>query len=222
MSLKDLAKKATHLVYEEEETAAPAVKPTNLAAVAHPAFNLSGAAAAPAPAFTPTPGTSPFQVPSTTVLDEKVYASVLKKTNFDDTSVGKVVHKYYDALEGVIADPNQRFKAAIGQARKIDGVTPDQILSTFDQLQAALDQDAQAFANVASQHEKAEITSRQNSISAKQAQVTQLNQEIAQLSAELADEQARSGNAVQQHGLAQTRRQQEIAAQKSQFAALLQ
>jgi hypothetical protein len=228
MSLKDFANKAKHLVIEEDAPPAPVKTPP--ASVPHPAFNLGtgGAAAAPAPAFAPsvfaaaTPSASPFSVPSTAVLDEKVYASVLKKTNFDDTNVGKIVHKYYDGLEGVIADPSQRFRAAIGQAQKIDNITPAQILSTFDQLQAALDQDAQAFTNVAAAHDKAEIQTRQTSIAAKQQQVAQLNSEIAQLTAELTDETTRSGAAVQQHNLAQSRRQQEIAAQKAQIAALLQ
>jgi len=67
----------------------------------------------------------------------------LAKTNFNTTTVGKAIIRYYDALEGVITDQNARFKAAINQAQKLDGVTPDQVLATFDQLQATLDTDAQ-------------------------------------------------------------------------------
>jgi len=144
MSIKQLLHQATSLVYDAgEETPAP-VKPGTTPAP-HVAFNLppasfsTGGGAAAAPAMG-----SPFSVPGTTVLDEKVYATVLAKTNFNTTTVGKAILKYYDALEGVIADQNGRFKAAIQQAQKLDGITPDQVLATFDQLSAALSTDAVA------------------------------------------------------------------------------
>ena len=223
MSLKDLIKQAGSLVYEADETktATPA-KPT-LSNVPHPAFNLPSAPAVPVSTggFGAAPAASPFAVPSTTVLNEKVYQSVLNKTNFNTTTVGKAIMKYYDALEGVIADQSQRFRAAVGQAQKLDNITPDQVLSTFDQMSAALEQDAQQFAAVAAQHDKAEIQTRQNSIASKQQQVTQLNAEIAQLTTELADETSRSTEATTQHNMAHDRRAQEIAGQKAQVASLL-
>lgn len=225
MSLKDLANKAKHLVVEDDETTpTPAAAPV-AAPVPHPAFNLNfnptptptlGGAAAPALA-----GSNPFSVPGTTVLDEKVYQTVLAKTNFDSTPVGKTIHKYYDALEGVIADTTQRFKAAIGQAQKLDGITPDQILGTFDQLESALEADAQSFQRIADGVQANQITARQNKITSLQQQVEQINGQIAQLNTELADETARHSNAVTQYGLAEQRRQQEIAQQKAQFASLL-
>lgn len=221
--LTDLVNSAKHLVIEDDAPAAAApTKP--LANVPHPAFNLPSipAPTVPTGAFAAAPALgSPFSSGASVVLDENVYKSVKAKTDFNVTPVGKAVKKYYDALEGVIADDGQRFRAAIGQAQKIDGVTPDQVLATFDQMQAALDRDAQEFANVAAAHEKQEITTRQQSIATKQQQVTQLNSEIAQLSTELADETTRSGNAVTQHTMAQQRRAQEIAADKARVQSLL-
>jgi hypothetical protein len=197
---------------QEQKKPAPAAVPP------HPAFNLSpggfGAAAA-------APSGSPFAVPGAAVLDEGVYQAVLKKTNFDDTPVGKTIHKYYDALEGVIADQTQRFKAAIGQAQKLDGVTPDQVLLTFDAMETALETDARGFQGVADKVEQGEIVSRQNKIAELQQQVTNLNQQIVRLQTELVDQQTTHANAVQQYGLAQQRRATEIAQQKAQFAALL-
>lgn len=216
--LKDLANAAIHSVYESDAPATPAPAPVH----AHPAFNLSPnfSAAATAPALT-TPGGSPFAVPSTTVLDEKVYQNVLGKTNFDTTPVGKTIHKYFDALDGVIPDTTQRFKAAIGQAQKLDGITPDQVLSTFDAMQAALDKDATGFQGVASSVEAQQITARQTKITDLQTQVSNLNSQIAQLSGELVDQQTTHANAVSQYALAQQRRAQEIAAQKAQFVSML-
>src|SRR5271157_1711436 len=116
MSIKDLIHQATSFVYEADEKPVAAVPGKPLSLAPHPAFNLppmptgGGTAAAPAPIG------SPFAVPSTTVLDEKTYQMVLAKTNFNTTTVGKAILKYYDALEGVIADQSGRFKAAIQQA----------------------------------------------------------------------------------------------------------
>jgi hypothetical protein len=229
----DALNAAKHMVIEDDAPAAKSATKIPSAPVGHAAFDTPYTPSmAPSPSasvpFMPSMGgpaagaaVSPFAVPSTTVLDEKVYASVLKKTNFDDSPVGKIVHKYYDALEGVIADQGQRFRAAIGQAQKLDGVTPDQVLGTFDQMQAALDADAQAFNNACATHDKNEIVTRQTSIQTKQQQVSQLNADIAQLTTELSDEQSRSANATQQHSLAQQRRANEIAQQKAQFASLL-
>jgi hypothetical protein len=221
MSIKDLIHQATSLVYEGDET--PVAKTPTGAPAPHPAFNLPpasfsvgvGAAAAPA-----TIG-SPFAVPNTTVLDEKVYQNVLAKTNFNTTIVGKAILKYYDALEGVIADQSGRFKAAIQQAQKLDNITPDQVLATFDQLKAALDTDATAFQRVADGVQANQITARQTKITSLQQQIETINQQVAQLQTELASETANHANAVTQYGLAEQRREQEIAAQKAQVASLL-
>jgi len=223
MSIKDLIHGVKSLVVEDDAPATPAVKPLTSAPGSHPAFNLppasfsTGAGAAAAPAM----GGSPFSVPNTTVLDEKVYQAVLAKTNFNTTTVGKAIIRYYDALEGVIADQSARFKAAISQAQKLDGVTPDQVLATFDQLSAALDADATAFGRVASTVETNQITARQTKIASLQQQVETINQQVSQLQSELAGEQTSHSNAVTQYGLAQSRRAQEIAAQKAQVAQLL-
>ena len=219
--LSELAKSALHSVYEEDPTPATKIPAKPLANVPHPAFNITpGSAAAPAPAFTPTPGSSPFAVPTTTVIDEKVYKSIFAKTDFDNTPVGKILHGYYDGLEDM--DPSTRFKTAFKLAAKRDGVTADQVLAAFDQLQQALEADNQQFTSVCAQHDKTEIQSRQTSIASKQQQVAQLNQEIAQLTTELADETSRSTTATTQHSLAQQRRSTEIAQQKASFASLLQ
>jgi len=222
MSLSQLIHQAKSLVIEEDATPTPAAKPATGTPATHPAFNLppsfstgTGAAVAPAPSG------SPFSVPNTTVLDEKVYQSVLAKTNFNTTPVGKAIIRYYDALEGVIADQNARFKAAINQAQKLDSITPDQVLATFDQLSAALDSDATAFQRVADGVQANQITARQTKITSIQQQIETLNSQVAQLQTELASETASHANAVTQYGLAEQRRAQEIAAQKAQVASLL-
>src|SRR5271170_6385190 len=221
MSIRELIHQAKSLVVEDDAPVTPTVKSGTPAP--HPAFNLpptsfsigGGTAVAPAPMG------SPFSVPNTTVLDEKIYQTVLAKTNFNTTTVGKAILRYYDALEGVITEQNARFKAAISQAQKLDGITPDQVLATFDQLSAALDSDAAAFQRVADGVQANQITARQTKITTLQQQSESINTQITQLQTEVASETANHSNAVTQYGLAEQRRAQEIAAQKAQVASLL-
>jgi hypothetical protein len=219
MSIKDLLHQATSLVYSEDEAPKPATK-APVSNVPHPAFNVP-MPTVPSGAFGAAPAQSPFAIPSTVVVDEKLYQSILGKTNFNTTTVGKAVIRYYDALEGVIADQSQRFKAAIGQAQKLDGITPDQVLATFDQMQAALDGDAASFAKLATSEEANQITARQQKITSLQQQVDSFNQQIATLSTELSGAQGTHANAVAQYGAAHDKRSQEIAVQKAQVAGLL-
>jgi hypothetical protein len=219
MSIKDLLHQATSLVYDADETPKPATKlPTSN--VPHPAFSVP-LPTVPSGAFGAAPATSPFSIPTTVVVDEKLYQSILSKTNFNTTAVGKAVIRYYDALEGVIADQSQRFKAAIGQAQKLDGVSPDQVLATFDQMQAALDSDAANFAKLATSEEANQITARQQKITTLQQQQDSISQQIVQLQTELASAQGTHGNAVAQYGAAHDKRSQEIQVQKAQVAGLL-
>jgi hypothetical protein len=218
-SLKHAAHSVASLAVElPEETETPAAKP---APSTHPAFHFDSTGNIPSTFPSASAVGSPFAVPSAVVVDENIYQSVLKKTSFDDTPVGKAVKKYFDALDGVIPDQTQRFKAAIGQAQKLEGVTPDQVLQTFDSLSAALDRDAQGFQQIAANVESREITARQTKITDLSNQVSNLNAQIAQLSSELTDQQTKHSSTVTQYGLAQQRRATEIAQQKAQFAALL-
>ena len=220
MSIKDLLHQATSLVYDADETPAkPATKiPTSN--VPHPAFNVP-MPTVPSGAFGAAPAASPFAIPTTVVVDEKLYQSILSKTNFNTTAVGKAVIKYYDALEGVIADQSGRFKAAIAQAQKLDGVTPDQVLATFDQMQAALDGDAANFAKLAQSEEATQITARQTKITQLQNQLDDINRQITQIQTELSGAQGTHANAVAQYGAAHDKRAAEIQSQKAQVASLL-
>src|SRR5271157_5720874 len=216
----EFAHKAASLVVEDDGSETkPAAKPAP--ATGHPAFHFDSSGNVPPSTFpSASVASSPFAVPTAVVVDENIYQSVLHKTNFDDTTVGKAVKKYFDGLEGILADPNQRFKAAIGQAQKLDGITPDQVLQTFDGLQAALDRDAQGFQQTAANVESREITARQTKITDLSTQVSNLNSQIAQLTSELTDQQTKHSSTVTQYGLAEQRRATEIAQQKAQFAAL--
>jgi hypothetical protein len=231
MKFGDLGKKLRDLAVTDdgEETKSTPVAPTVAAAKPTSTFDFnsytgstprSGAGTAAAP--------SPFSVPSTTVLDEAVYQRVLTKTNFDESAVGKVIHKYFDALEDSGMDVNARFKAAIKQAGKLDGVTPQQVLQSFDDLKNALQSEGNKFGQVVDGQTQKEVTSRQQTLQQIADEIAKKNQEIAdlqaqhtQLSTELVDAQGRIANAQTQMQLAISRRAQEIDTQKAQFAGLL-
>jgi hypothetical protein len=223
MSLKDLGKKLKETFVEEDggQGQAPAApKP----AAAPPTFRFTPGATPMGPGFgtaaAPAPAGSPFAVPGTAVLDEKIYKSVLKKTDFDDTPVGKTLHSYYDGLEDM--DPNTRFKTAFKLAAKRDGITAAQVLAAFDQLQSALDAETRNFQGLAASIEQKEIVARQQRIADLTNQRQQIDQQIAQLQGELADQTASHSNATQQFTLAAQRRATEISQQRAQFASLLQ
>jgi hypothetical protein len=116
---------------------------------------------------------------------------------------------------------DQRFKAAMKQAAALDSISSDQVLATFDQMETALENDAKGFQGVADGVETNQITARQTKIETLTNQKAQIEAQIAQLQTELADQQNGHANAVQQYGLASSRRSQEIAQQKAQFASLL-
>jgi hypothetical protein len=227
--LKNAAHAATSLVMTEDEStetqkpgpAAPKARPV-------PAASFSMGAGA-SPSFAPTsPTTSPFAIGGAAVLDEAVYQKVLAKTNFDSTPVGQVIHKYYDALDGTPLDVNTKFKTAITQAQKLDGLTPDHILQAFDDLLTTLQKEGDNFQRAADGLTQREVTSRQQTLQSITDQIAKLTQQIAdlqtqhtQVSGELADAQTKVANGSTQFGLASQRRAQEIQQQKAQFQALL-
>ena len=170
---------------------------------------------------------SPFSVPGNTVLDEAVYQRVLSKTDFDKTDVGTKLHRYYDALPDVL-DTNTKFKTALAQVSKLDGITADQVLGAFDDLKLALKTETEKFADAANSQTQKEVDSRkqrlqQLSTTASELahQIEQINQEAAQIGGELAEAQGKIANAQTQFQLAFTRRNSEIDQQRAQFTMLL-
>lgn len=232
MSFKDIQKRL-HDALVEDDGKTPAVKPVT--PVAHPptmnygvptAYPMGPGAfggAAPAPA-----ASSPFTVPSTVVVDETIYQRVHQKTDFDQTEVGRTVHKYYDALPQTL-DINTRFKAALAQAGALDNITPDRVLAACDGLKAALQGEVDKFSRIVEGQNQNEVVGRQQHLQQINDQIAKLTQQIADLqqqhtqtSADLVDAQGKIANASTQFQLAVQRRANEIDQQKAQFTALLQ
>jgi hypothetical protein len=231
MNLKNITKKMHDAVCtsdEEDTKVAPAAsKPAD-----RPQFDLADLqrriSAGPASAAPATDTNSPFAVPGTVVLDDAVYQRVLDKTNFEKTQPGQIIHKYYEALEESGMDANARFKTAMKQASKLEGVTADKVLQTFDDLKTALQAEGDKFARAVDNQSQKEIVGRQQRLQQISDQISQLTQQQndlqtqhTQISAELADANNQVTSAQTQMQLAMSRRSQEIDTQKAQFTGLL-
>ena len=207
------------LLFEEAEEKKPAPKSTP-GLSASMAMSIATAASASAPG-------SPFTAAPVVVLDESVYQRVFAKTDFDQTDVAKSIHHYFDTLPDTL-DINAKFKIAMGQASKLDGITADKVLAAFDGLKTKLQAEQDGFANAVGDQNQKEVAGRQQKLQSINEQIAKLQQSITdlqtqsnQVSAELVDAQNKIANAQQQFGLATQRRSSEIDQQKAQFAALL-
>jgi hypothetical protein len=224
--MTNILKKLHDTFIEDDAPAAPEpAKSQSQNRNPNPSSQVDWGAGMPPTGYVP-PASSPFLVPGSTVLDEAVYQRVLQKTDFDQTDVGRTIHKYYDALPD--EESNQRFKRALAQATKLEGLTPDRVLAAFDGLKAALQQEGDRFAKNCDTRTQNEVTARQQRIQDISDQIAKLTQQIGdlqtqhtQISGELVEAQGKITNAQTQFQLAATRRSQEIDQQKAQFAALL-
>lgn len=231
MSLKSFTK-ALHdaVVTDDGDDKKPAPAAPVAKTATPPSFNFASlnTGSASAPATAPATPASPFAVPGSTVLDEKVYQRVLGLTDFNASEVGQRVQRYYDALEEAGLDTATRLKTAVKQAAKLDGITPDQVLAAFDSLASRLQAESEKFARAVEAQTQKEITGRQQQLQAISDNVAQLQKQISdlqgqhtQVGAELTDAQGRIANAATQMQLATARRASEIEQQKAQFAGLL-
>ena len=208
-----------HLVVEDDEDDKKATT------ITHPAGTTKSTVTPtyvdPQPYIASPQYNSPFSIPSTIVQDENIYRNLLSKTNFDNTTVGQTVRRYYDALDGMNLDVSTRLRMAMKQATKLDNVTIDQVIAAFDSLKVTLQQEVEAFASAAESSKGKDIIARQNRITAIDDQTEKLGQEKAKLVSDLAEAQNNHATATQQFNMASQRRVTEIDQQRVQFTALL-
>jgi len=225
MSKDSIFKRIHDTLVTDDGEAAPIVKGTNTPTPApyNMPYGSFGATPSsfPASGFPGAPGIGP-------VLDEAVYKTVLDKTNFDNTTTAAMIHKYLDAMEGTPLDPTAKFKTALQQAARLEGLTADKVLATFDTLKQLLKAESDRFATSVNNMVTKEVTARQNqlqqiadTIAQKQHEIEQLQMTHTQVAGELADAQTKVSNATTQFGLAAQRRSAEIDQQQAQFSALL-
>jgi uncharacterized protein YoxC len=183
--------------------------------------NSAAGASAAAPAKAPATFAQPKLTPSTVAEDDDVYRRILARTDFDATEAGATVQKFLAPLASLPMDTALKFKTAVAQASAQTGLTAEKVLGTFDQLEAALDQERDAFTRKAQQFAEREVNGRSQRINEITAQIGKLQQELSTLSTELVQAQTKAAHAEGQFTAAVERRRSEIEQQKAQYAALL-
>ena len=204
-----------HMVFEDDPEAPKAPVPAPHAApVQMPTMSTPAAA----PYATP----STFAASSVSVSDnDEIYRVILAKTNFDGTEVGNAIHKFLAPLANLPMDDSLKFKTAVAQAKAQLGLTDNAIVSAFDALKAALQQEQDSFAAREQQFTKKEIAARQDRINQITTQMAQLQQELSEVSSGLIEAQNKATNAHTQFVAAMQRRANEIDQQKAQYTAML-
>jgi hypothetical protein len=202
----------------EDEPAQPEKHTPPPTASAVSAFSATQAETSAAPPYA-------LPIDSGVVPDnDAVYQTLLSKTDFESTPTAATIHKFLDPLKAIpdtVMPSNVKFKTAVIQATAQAGLTDDGILSTFDTLQAKLQQEKDAFSGKSQTFAAREVAGRQDQIQKITEQITELQQELARLSNELVDAQGKSTHAQGQFEAAVQRRTSELEQQKALYASLL-
>src|SRR5690606_12264454 len=120
--------------------------------------------------------------------DGKFYTRLTAATDFFASEIGLKVKKYLDALS-VIPDETLRLKTAISQAKKLDGVTNEQLSATFFGLQTAKQAEKEKFDKAMAAFTQAEITDRTAKIDELKALIAKTNEDMATELLKLSDAQ---------------------------------
>jgi hypothetical protein len=141
------------------------------------------------------------------------YEKLRSKINFDSTETGVVFNKYLNPLASLPIKDEDKFKAAMAQAKAQEGLTVEKILATFDGLQVRLTQENENFKEALSSQKTAldEKTKQRDEI---QRQLNALNAEVEQLTTRCTTAQGKFDAAVNQLSSF-------LTTQKENFAKLL-
>lgn len=208
MSLLD---KVKHLVVEDEEVQPEVTK--------LPATFVTGTSYASAPAYNSVP-----QVYTPTVMapvDNDIYRSLLEKTDFNSTTVGKVLVSKLDMLKETLLDERTKLVTAlkIGSAENLNAQS---ILSTFDGLIQTLQAESDNFNKSAQSALDKEVTGRQTKLQEIANQITDLQKQQTQISSDLIDQQGKIQHGQMMFKSAFSNRSLELENQKAHFSSLLQ
>jgi hypothetical protein len=174
----------------------------------------------PVPMSNSVPLTSYANTPSPSFIpDDAIYQRLHDKTDFEKTREAQIIHKYLDTYEGQPLDPQQKFKMAIVQAAKLDGITADKLLAVFDGLKDTLNQEATGFQQSSAEYEAHEIIARQNELKNIAEQKATLAAREQQLNAELAIAIPKKTSGEAQFKYAFDRRANELEQDKAKIAS---
>jgi hypothetical protein len=197
-----ILKTLRNAVFEEEEerAATPGAGPSPLAA--------ARAASAPEPALGPEP-------------DDGIYRALVEKTSFEATDAGRLVGRYLGAMDALPLEASLKLKTAIAQARRLDGLTDETLLASFDAMRGALAVEQRSFLEASARFKAGEIDDREGRMRALTTEIDDRQAQLARLTAELAQARASVARTTAQFNTAADRREHEIAQEHARFAAVL-
>lgn len=171
---------------------------------------------APSATITPHPTTS---APAMPTEGGDIYAGLLAKTDYRNTPVGTIVHKYLDGLAGLPLDDSIKLKTAIAQAKKIDGIVDDGIIGSFEAVKGWLKAEEDDFSEAASATTASEIVDRQKRIEVLNSEVKERQEALVRLAQELSEAQSRLSTVSMQFKSAVARRTVEIEQELARYTA---
>jgi outer membrane murein-binding lipoprotein Lpp len=157
---------------------------------------------------------------STVDPNNDAYQRLLAKTDFKTSKASVVIEGCLALLANIPMDDRLKFKAAVAQAGA-QGITADVILSTFDQLKQALQDEGEKFAKFIQSQLDKEVTGRQNQIQQLTAQAQQIQAQINQLNEDSFAAQQKIQGAQHTFDTAFTARSAELDNEKATKANLL-
>jgi ABC-type phosphate transport system auxiliary subunit len=169
------------------------------------------------------PSTGEIPRPSLFVVSDnnEIYTQLLEKTRFESTEPGKVIHGLLSGFDALPLQEDMKFKAASMQAKKLNGLTDEAILSAYDLMKTQLQKEQDDFTASSQQFEQAEIVARNTKLQELATQLSQLQAELSQVSTDLAEAQGNFAKVKSQFGAAFTRRISEIDQEKMRTTALI-
>jgi hypothetical protein len=212
MSLLDhLPKGFKDLVVEDEEVV---VKPQ---AVKATSAGVAGISYAPPQVSVPQVYTPTVTAP----VDNDIYRSLLEKTDFNSTPVGKVLVAKLDLLKETPLDERTKLVTAlkIGSAENLNAQS---ILSTFDGLIQTLQAESDNFNKSAQAALDKEVNGRQTKLQEIASQIADLQRQQTQISSDLIDQQGKIQHGQMMFKAAFSNRSLELENQKAHFSSLLQ
>lgn len=129
-------------------------------------------------------------VPTAPLADDGLLTRLREASHLSKTPAGGVLKRYLDALAETPMDGATRLQLAIVQARKLDGLTPEGILSSCDMMATLLHAEqegfgkAQAQAKAKADESDARLKQIQAEVDAKRAEISKLMEEQARVQSE--------------------------------------
>jgi hypothetical protein len=169
----------------------------------------------------PSPAASAPEPVVVTDADDGIYRALVEKTSFDGTDAGRLIARYLGAMDALPMDASLKLRTAIAQASRIDGVSEEALLASFDAMKRALELEQRSFEEASARFKAGEVDDREGRMRALTTEIDDRQAQLARLTAELAQARVSMARTTARFTTAADRRDREIAQERARFAAVL-